>query len=258
MIKVTGLEKTFHIGKREMKKKALDKRTVEAVRGIDFEVKPGEIYGLLGPNGAGKTTTLRCISTLMRPTRGTVEVGGLNTVTAGERVRERISFLTNDLKLDEHFSPDFTMKFFGELREMPPKTIEERKDVLFEALGMKGFKNQPIKEFSTGMRQKLAIAVSLLHDPEVIVFDEPTNGLDVITARTVTELLLAMKEDKKTILVSTHEMSVAEELCDRIGILISGSLVMEGTLEHILKTTGTRSLADAFFWLYKEYGGENG
>lgn len=258
MIQVNDLRKEFTRSKRELKKDKHLKARVVAVDKVSFTVGAGEIYALLGPNGAGKTTTLRCISTLMNPTDGEIRVAGFDVAKDSQAIRERISFLTNELKLDEHFTPEYTMRFFGQLRNMTLEQIEKQKEDLFSRLGIEGFRNKRIGELSTGMKQKLGIAVSLLHDPEIIIFDEPTNGLDVLTARTVMDYLLEMRQRGKAIIISTHVMRVAEQLSDRIGILIDGQLVSEGPLETILETTGTGNLDEAFFTLYERYGELNG
>ncbi len=258
MIEVSHLKKIYSIDKKKKKKEKIMTDQVVAVNDISFRVEPGEIYALLGPNGAGKTTTLRCISTLIEPTFGEIKINDYEVKANSEKVRETISFLTNELKLDEHFTADYTMNFFGGLRSMPKDLIEQRKKELFDILGIAGFKNKQISQLSTGMKQKLGIAVSLIHSPDVIIFDEPTNGLDVITAKTITDYLLKMKAMGKTIIISTHVMRVAEKLSDRIGILINGKLIIEGKLDYILENTQTENLDDAFFILYEKYGDDNG
>ena len=258
MIEVSHLKKIYSIDKRKKKKEKIKTDQVIAVNDISFHVEPGEIYALLGPNGAGKTTTLRCISTLIEPTFGDIKINNYEVKANSEKVRETISFLTNELKLDEHFTADYTMNFFGGLRSMPRDLIEQRKKELFSILGIEGFKNKQISQLSTGMKQKLGIAVSLIHNPDVIVFDEPTNGLDVITAKTITDYLLEMKANGKTIIISTHVMRVAEKLSNRIGILINGKLIIEGKLDYILENTQSENLDEAFFVLYEKYGDDNG
>jgi sodium transport system ATP-binding protein len=146
--------------------------------------------------------------------------------------------------------------FFGKLHGMDDKTIEKRREQLFDYFGINDFQDKKIDELSTGMKQKASIAVSLVHDPEVVIFDEPTNGLDIVTARNVTDYLKQLKEEGKLVIVSTHIMSEAEKLCDRIGIIINGQKVMDGTLTEILEATNTSDLEDAFFELYKEYSKE--
>ena len=165
----------------------------------------------------------------------------------GEEVRKRIGFLTNEMKLDPQFRLRYLVRFFGMLHGMKDAGIEERKNELFQRFGIMDFQDKLIEELSTGMKQKAAIAVSLIHDPEVIIFDEPTSGLDIITARAVTDYLLELKEKGKTIVISTHIMSEAEKLCDRIAVIMDGKKVIEGTLDEILQQTEQKDLEDAFF-----------
>lgn len=256
MIEIKNLTKVYKLSKKQMQEQKTKTNLIKAVDNISLTAKKGEIYGLLGPNGAGKTTTLRCVATLLKPTEGEITVCGYNTLKEPEKVRKSIAFLTNEIKLDPHFSPKYMFEFFGKLHGMDDKTIGERREQLFDYFSMKDFQDKKISELSTGMKQKASIAVSLVHNPEVIIFDEPTNGLDIVTARNVTDYLKLLKEEGKTVIVSTHIMSEAEKLCDRIGIIISGQKVMDGTLEEILEATHTRDLEDAFFELYKEHSKE--
>lgn len=177
-------------------------------------------------------------------------------VTEAEQVRKSIGFLTSDIKLDPQFTPDYMFEFFGRLHGVSKEVLKERKEQLFEYFGIKDFAHKQIKELSTGMKQKAAIAVSLVHDPEIVIFDEPTNGLDIVTARGVTDYLKKLREEGKLVIVSTHIMSEAEKLCDRIGVIIDGQKVSEGTLQEILDSTGTKDLEDAFFELYRSRKGE--
>ena len=224
---------------------------------INLNIKEGEIFGILGTNGAGKTTTLRIISTLLKPTSGTVEVNGLDTVKNGEKVREKIGFLTSEIKLDPNFTPDYLFDFFGELRNVPKATIKERKEKLFSYFGIDDFKHKKIEELSTGMKQKAAIAVSLMHNPEIIIFDEPTSGLDIITAKSVLDYIKELKSENKTIIMSTHNMTEAEKVCDRIGIIIDGKLVFHGTIDEVVEKTDAKDLEEAFFKLYSNEKGED-
>lgn len=256
MIKIDNLTKIYKLSKKQMQEQKTKKNMKTAVTKLSLAAKPGEIYGLLGPNGAGKTTALRCVATLLKPTEGSISVCGLDTVEDSVKVREKISFLTNEIKLDPQFSPKYMFNFFGRLHGQDEQTIHTRREKLFEQFGIKGFEDKKIDELSTGMKQKASIAVSLVHDPEVVIFDEPTNGLDIVTARNVTDYLKLLKQEGKTVIISTHIMSEAEKLCDRIGIIINGVLVMEGTLREILTKTQARDLEDAFFELYKLHNRE--
>ena len=241
MLRVDNLCKVYKNKKKNVRE------TVEAVKDVSFECNPGEIFGLLGPNGAGKTTTLRCISTLIRPTSGNVYIDCYNVLEDEKAIRSKIGFLTSDMKLDGFFTPDYMVDYFGALNKMSREDIQQRKEYLFNELQMNDFIHKKIDKLSTGMKQKTAIAISLIHDPEVIVFDEPTNGLDVITSKSVTDFLEKYAESGKTIVISTHIMNVAEKLCDRFGILVDGELKELGTLKDILEINSSDNLEDVFF-----------
>lgn len=252
MIEVNGLSKVFKLNRKQMTKNNTKVNKKVAVNNITFKAEKGEIFGLLGPNGAGKTTTLRCISTLIAPTEGTINVLGNSVASNPREVRSNLAFLTNELKLDEHFTPEYTMSYFGKLHGMADIEIESRMTELFNYFGVNAFRKRKISELSTGMKQKLSIAVSIVHDPDVVIFDEPTNGLDIITARAVTDYLQALRNRGKIVIVSTHIMSVAEKLCDNIAIILDGEIKVGGTLSHILEVTKAQDLEDAFFNIYSE------
>lgn len=256
MIEINNLTKIYKLNKKQMKESKTTNPLKTAVDDLSLRAVQGEIYGLLGPNGAGKTTTLRCISTIIRPTKGEIYVAGHEVQKEPEQVREKIGFLTGDIKLDPQFSVDYMFDFFGRLHHVPEEKLKARKEELFEYFGIKDFAHKKIKELSTGMGQKAAIAVCLVHDPDIVIFDEPTNGLDVVTARGVTDYLKKLRNEGKLVIISTHIMSEAEKICDRIGVIIDGQKVAEGRLEEILQETGAQDLEDAFFELYRERKGE--
>lgn len=244
MILVEGLHKSFMVKKKKK----------EVLSGISFTAEPGKIYGLLGPNGAGKTTTLRIIATLLRADQGSVQVNGLDTVKEPRKVRDCIGFLTSDMKLTGNLSPRELVSFFGKLNHLEQALIDERLDKIAGYLSMKDFLDKPVEKLSTGMKQKASIAVSLIHDPDVIMFDEPTNGLDILAAKTVVDFLRDYRAQGKTVIVSTHIMSEAEKLCDTVGIILGGRLTATGTQDELKQTYGKESLEDVFFHL----AGENG
>lgn len=235
-----------------MKQHKSKSNKMKAVDNISFNANGGEIFGLLGPNGAGKTTALRTIVTLLKPTSGEIKVQGYSVESDPTEVRKRIGFLTNELKLDKHFTPKYTMYYFGKLHGMSDSHIQSRTTELFEYFGIIEFSEKKIGELSTGMSQKLSIAVSVIHNPEVIIFDEPTNGLDIITAKAVTQYLEKLKELGKVVIISTHIMTVAENLCDRIAIIIKGKKVIEGTVKEIINVTDAKDLEESFFKLYEK------
>lgn len=259
MIKVNGLKKSYKLSKKQLSTldKQFKKQKIKiAVNDISFHVNPGSIFGLLGPNGAGKTTTLRCISTLLKPTEGQIEVMGFDTLESPEKVRSSIAFLTNDLKLDTHFTPVDTIHFFADLHGVSKSDLSLRQKELFDYFDITPFQHKKIGELSQGMMQKVAIAVSLVHNPPVIIFDEPTNGLDIITARKVTDYLKMLRDEGKVIIISTHIMNVAEKLCDDIAIILEGEIAAKGTVSQLLEETGQKDLDDAFFEIYtKRMGG---
>lgn len=257
MIEIRNLTKIYKLNKKQMKESKTTNPIKTAVNDLSLCAKPGEIYGLLGPNGAGKTTTLRCISTIIRPTKGEIFVGGHEVQKEPEKVREKIGFLTGDIKLDPQFSVDYMFDFFGRLHQIPEDQLKARKKELFTYFGIQDFSHKKIKELSTGMAQKAAIAVCLVHDPDIVIFDEPTNGLDVITARSVTDYLKKLRDEGKLVIISTHVMSEAEKICDRIGIIIDGCKVAEGNLEELLHETDAEDLEDAFFEFYRSIKGGN-
>jgi len=256
VIQINGLTKIYKLNAKKMQELKTKENKKVAVNNVSLEARPGEIFGLLGPNGAGKTTTLRCVATLLKPTKGSVSVCGFDTQKEGQKVRDSIAFLTNEIKLDPNFSADYMFKFFGRLHGMSEEQIVARQEELFGVFGINDFKNKKIEELSTGMKQKAAIAVSLVHDPKVVIFDEPTSGLDIVTARSVTDYLKHLRDMGKTVIVSTHIMSEAEKLSDRIGVIIAGQKVEEGTLAEILQRNEAVDLEDAFFKLYSKYNPE--
>lgn len=256
MIQVENFTKVYKLSKKQMNEQKSKEKIKKAADGISFSAKEGQIFGLLGPNGAGKTTTLRTIATLIRPTDGNITVKGYDVVKDAKEVRRRIGFLTNDVKMDPHFTPSYLFTYFGRLHSVEDSVIEQRKEVLFNYFGIKGYENKKISELSTGMSQKLSIAISLVHDPDIVIFDEPTNGLDIITAKAVTEYLVQLREQGKLVIISTHIMNVAEKLCDKIAIIINGRKVAEGSVEEIVSANQSENLEDAFFELYKLHVGE--
>lgn len=227
-------------------------KNTETIRGVNFEVAEGEIYGLLGPNGAGKTTLMLMIATLLEPSSGTVTITGLDTRKDALEIHKRIGFLTTEIKLDPQSTPNRLYDFFAELYDIPRDEIRDRKALQFGTFGITPFADKKISELSTGMKQKVSIAISLIHDPQVIIFDEPTNGLDILTSRQVTDYLKKLRSEGHSIILSTHIFSVAEELCDRIGVLVDGKIVASGSAEAIMQMTDTSTFEEAFFKLYVE------
>lgn len=253
ILKVEGLSKTFKLSKKQQKIERTHASTKVAVDNLTLSAYRGEIFGLLGPNGAGKTTTLRMLATLIRPDQGDAWVDGCSIVSQPEQVRGKIGFLTSELKLEDFFTPNYLYNFFSDLHGVAPATAAARKKALFERFGIDKFAEVKVANLSTGMKQKVSIVISLVHNPDIIIFDEPTNGLDVITARTVTDFLQELKAEGKTIILSTHIFSLVERLCDRVGIIIDGKLTHCDTLEAVCDGM---NLEDRFFEIYKEMKGD--
>lgn len=248
-----NLTKTFKLTKKQQKINKTKETLKVAVNDLSFIAYEGEIYGLLGPNGAGKTTTLRMISTLIKPDKGDVLVDGHSVINEPDEVRSRIGFLTSELKLEDFFTPNYLYDYFSELYKIDKEISEKRKEELFKKFEIDSFKEVKIADLSTGMKQKVSLVISIVHDPNIIIFDEPTNGLDVITAKTVTDFLVELKRQGKTIILSTHIFSLVEKLCDRVGIIIDGKMVLSDSLENLCKE---KSLEDVFFDIYFSEGGE--
>ena len=251
---VENLVKTFKLSKKQQQIEKTKAKIKVAVNGLSFVAKKGEIYGLLGPNGAGKTTTLRVISTLIKPDEGDAFVEGASVVKTPDKVREKIGFLTSELKLEDFFTPNYLYDYFSALHGIDKTVSDGRKRTLFNKFGIDKFAEVKVADLSTGMKQKVSLVISIVHDPDFIIFDEPTNGLDVITAKTVTDFLVDLKNAGKTIIISTHIFSLVEKLCDRVGIIINGKMIKTGTLAEI---TEGRPLEDVFFEIYKGEIGED-
>lgn len=240
LIQVKNLIKEFYDKKRGI---------ITAVDNISFHAQQGEIFGLLGPNGAGKTTTLRILATMMTPTSGEVLVNGYNVVKSAHKVRQNIGFLSGETGLYDRFTPRETVRFFGKINGMSNREIDKRRTEIFQILGMNYFQDVRVDKLSTGMKQKLSIARALIHNPPVLIFDEPTVGLDVITARVVIDYIREFKRQGKCIIFSTHQMHEAEKLCDEIAIIHLGRLLAMGTLEELRKKILEADLEEIFFKL---------
>ena len=249
ILEVKNLKKTFKLSAKQQKIEKTNDKVKVAVDDLSFTAYKGEVYGLLGPNGAGKTTTLRMLATLIRPDSGDALVDGASVVNEPELVRGKIGFLTSELKLEEFFTPNYLYDFFSELHGVPADVAATRKKNYFERFGIDKFAEVKVGNLSTGMKQKTSLVISLVHDPDIIIFDEPTNGLDVLTAKVVTDFLKDLKAQGKSIIVSTHIFNLIEKLCDRVGIVINGQMVICDALDTICQG---KNLEDRFFEIYEE------
>lgn len=244
---VQGLRKTFILSRKQRQLEKTDQKLKVAVDDLSFTANKGEIFALLGPNGAGKTTTLRMLATLIRPEAGDALLDGVSVVKHPEQARAHVGFLTGELKLEDFFTPNYLYDFFSQLHGVAPEVAARRKAELFGKFGIDQFAEVKVANLSTGMKQKVSLVISVVHDPEVIIFDEPTNGLDVLTAKVVTDFLLEQRERGKTVILSTHIFSLVEKLCDRVGIIIDGRMVACDVLSEVCQGM---SLEDRFFELY--------
>jgi len=213
---------------------------------LSFRCEPGQIYGLLGANGAGKTTTLRMLATILAPTAGTAQVGGYDVVREPDQVRAHVGFLSTATALYGRLTAQEMVEYFGRLYGMENGTLKKRIGEIFERLGMNEFRDRRCDKLSTGMKQKVSIARTLVHNPPVMIFDEPTLGLDVMTARTIVGFIRECRKQSKTVIFSTHVMSEAEKLCDTIGIIHNGKLLAEGTLEELRQRYQRPDLEEVF------------
>ena len=244
MIEAHHLTKTFKDKKRGL---------ITAVDDVSFTCRPGQIYGLLGANGAGKTTTLRLLATLLQPTSGSAALAGHDVKTAPNLVRANVGFLAASTALYGRLTAREMIRYFGELNGLADGAICARIKVLADELDMHDFLDRRCDKFSTGMKQKTSIARTLIHDPAVMIFDEPTLGLDVMTARAIVKFVRDCRNRGKTVIYSTHIMSEVEKLCDVVGIIHEGRLVAEGTLPELRTRYGEQDMEEVFV---KAVGGE--
>jgi sodium transport system ATP-binding protein len=234
---------THQLGKRFFDKK---RGEIRAVDGVSFRCEPGRIYGLLGANGAGKTTTLRMLATILEPTEGSATVAGFDVATQAEQVRRNVGFLSTATALYGRLTAEEIVRYFGRLHGMDDATISKREDAIFARLEMNEFRDRRCDKLSTGMKQKVSIARTLIHDPSVMIFDEPTLGLDVMAARTIIGFIRECRDQGKTVVFSTHVMSEVEKLCDTIGIIDKGRLLAEGSLEELRSRYRQTDLEEIF------------
>lgn len=222
---------------------------IVAVNRISFTARAGEIFGLLGPNGAGKTTTLRLLSTLLRPTAGRVVINGFDVLTQPDQVRRSIGFMSVNTAVYDRMTAWEMVEYFGMLYGLSRDELQSRMEQLFDRLKMQEIRDLLGSKMSTGMKQKVSIARALVHDPPVLIFDEPTAGLDVLVARALLGAIAQLRDQGKCIIFSTHIMREAEKLCDRIAILYRGQILAMGTLEQLREHFGENDLEELFFQL---------
>ncbi|HZY87417.1 MAG TPA: ATP-binding cassette domain-containing protein [Gemmataceae bacterium] len=240
MIEVVNLMKSFRDLRRGL---------VHAVDHVSFEARPGEIFGLLGPNGAGKTTTMRILCTVLRPTGGSARVAGYDVATQPGEVRQHIGFMSANTAIYDRMSAWELVGYFGRLYGMGEERLRERLETVFGLLQMNDFRDTLGAKMSTGMRQKVSIARAIIHDPPVLIFDEPTAGLDVLVGRAVLKNIERLRDLGKCVLFSTHIMREVERLCDRVAVVSRGRVQACGTLADLRQRYGQSDLEELFFQL---------
>lgn len=240
MIQVEQLMKSF---------RDLRRGVVHAVDQVSFEARPGEIFGLLGPNGAGKTTTMRILCTVLRPTDGTARVAGYDVAEQPALVRQNIGFLSANTAIYDRMSAWELVSYFGRLYGMTEERLRERLETVFTSLQMNDFRDVLGAKMSTGMRQKVSIARAIVHDPPVLIFDEPTAGLDILVARAVLQIIDQLRALGKCILFSTHILHEVEKLCDRVAVISHGRVQACGTLAELRERYRQDDLEELFFSL---------
>jgi ABC-2 type transport system ATP-binding protein len=251
VIEVAGLRRTYRTKLSPWKRAS---REVEAVRGIDFAVERGELFGLLGPNGAGKTTTIKMLITLLLPTSGTATVLGHDVVKEPREVRRRVGYVFGgDRGLYERLSGLDNLRYFAELYGVPPREQKARIGELLELAGLTGREKERVEGYSRGMRQRLHIARGLLHRPEVLFLDEPSIGIDPVGARELRTTVADLRNAGTTVLLTTHYMFEADELCDRIAVIADGRIVAEGTPADLKSRVGEGSVVEV-----EVFGGVDG
>lgn len=226
---------------------------LRAVDDLSFDVKAGEIFGLLGPNGAGKTTTLRMLSGLLTPSSGEAFIHGHSMTSQKIEARKSLGFLTGEMDLYRRLKPLELLHYFGTLYEVPEKELNDRISHLADVFGINEFKDRYCEKLSTGQKQRVSIVRTLVHDPQVVILDEPTTGLDIMASEFILQFIRKMaKEEGKTVIFSTHHLNEVERLCDRIAIIHEGKLKHYGTMDEARSITSRDSLAEAFFSLVTE------
>ena len=242
MISIHQLSKTFRTGRREVK----------AVNQVSFDVAAGEVYGLLGPNGAGKTTTMRMILGLLRPDFGWAEINGARTGAQSDRIKRQVGFVSASAGLYQWLTTTEMLSFFGDVYGLSPSVVNHRIAELSALLDLSSFLSQRCSTLSTGQRQRANLARALIHDPPVMILDEPTLGLDVVGSQVIFDYIEMLKERSKAIILCTHRLEQAERVCDRFGLLHQGDLVFEGTMAELTAQTGQPHLVDIFIELIRD------
>ncbi len=225
---------------------------VHAVNGLSLNVSSGEVFGLLGANGAGKTTTLRMILGLMPPSSGTVSVAGFDVATQAEQVKRSVALVSASAGLYQWLSPRELMLYFADLYDVAEDAANQRVEQLADLFDLRSFIDRPCAGLSTGQQQRVNLARSLMHDPPVVLMDEPTRGLDIVGSKRIFDFTARLKEIGKAVIFCTHRLEEAQRLCDRFGLMFRGRLQLHGTLAELRQQSGQESITDMFLDLMEE------
>ncbi len=252
MIEVSNLTKEFELSRQQQKELNTSEKIARAVDNVSFTCEKGRVFSLLGPNGAGKTTTMRMLSTIFKPTSGSIHIAGVDAIKNSQEARKKIGFLTGSTGLYARLTPDELIDYFAALYNVSKEDRENRKEHLYNLLGMHEFRGKRIGKLSTGMKQKVSICRTMIHDPEVVVFDEPTSGLDVITAENIIQLIRDCKDQGKTVIFSSHIMSEVDLLCDDMAIIHKGKLLFSGTMDDFRSNMQADNLTAEFIRIVQQ------
>jgi sodium transport system ATP-binding protein len=248
MIEIRDLYKTFKLSRQQKREMGLSFQgnTVDAVAGVSFTCQPGRVFTLLGPNGAGKTTTLRMIATMLKPTSGSIVIAGCDAVREPQKARAALGFLTGSTQLYDRLTPNELVRYYADLYGVARADFQKRRNDIFAALDMEGFADRRIGKLSTGMKQKVSIARTMIHDPAVLVLDEATAGLDVVASRAIVDLVRRARDRGKTVLFSTHRMGEVGQLAEDVALIHRGRLLFNGTYQQFTDEMQAPSLEDEF------------
>jgi sodium transport system ATP-binding protein len=248
MIVVENLTKTFKVSREQRREMGpgFKGSTLDAVRDVSFSCKPGRVFTLLGPNGAGKTTTLRMIATMLKPTSGSITVAGADILRNPVEARRHMGFLTGTTGLYDRLTPDEIVRYYADLHNMDQQVYRRRRDELFTLLGIHEFARRRVGKLSSGMKQKVSIARTIIHDPQVVVFDEATAALDVVTSRSIIQLIKSCREQQKTVIFSTHRMGEVSLLSDDLALIHRGRMIYNGSFKDFQNQMQATSIEDEF------------
>ncbi|MGX5174603.1 ABC transporter ATP-binding protein [Aliikangiella sp. IMCC44653] len=262
MLEVKNLHKRFRIDNKTLKEKRKNNSTqrdvredghwFHAVKDVSFSCQPGQVLGLLGPNGAGKTTSLRMLSTALQPTDGEISINGDDVVAEPVAMRKRIGFLSGTTSLYHRLTVKENVQYFGRLHGMSEADLEQETKKIFDLLDIHSFADKKADSLSTGMKQRANIARTVIHRPEVIVLDEPTTGLDVISAKTIMEFIDSYRGGNVPVIFSTHHLHEVERLCDRVVLINEGTTQFNGTLDEFRAKSPTGNIYDVFVSLVEK------